>query len=199
MDTALTPDGTERIAPLDRRVRRTRQRIANAYLALHHDAAGKRITVTQLAQLADINKTTFYQHYHDISDLRRSLEDQLVEDFLADVPHPEYIVSDDQRGMYELSRAFAKHGRTIFTLYAREQLPSFAGRLEQAFEQRVLARRPDLHDDAERRLMLSFLIHGSFDTFFDHLHDEDIERTVAVLNNIRSCLVRGYEPLGPAR
>lgn len=178
----------------DRRVRRTRRSITEAYLELRR--RGGRITVTELAQLADINKTTFYQHFRDIADLERQVEDELVESFLDDVEQPEYFISGNQRGMFEISRAFARHSREVFSLYAPEQLPAVADRVEKAFEERVLARRPDLREDRERRLMLTFLIHGSFDTFFEHIRDEDIDWVVAVINNLRECLVRGYAPLG---
>lgn len=180
-------------AQVDRRVRRTKRRITEAYLDLRR--RGERITVTGLAQAADINKTTFYQHYRDIEDLARSVEDGLIATFLDDIEHPEYFVSDRQRGMYEISRAFARNSREIFSLYPVDKLPALATRVEAAFEERVLERRPELRDDRERRLMLTFLIHGSFDTFFEHLRDDDLGWVVSVLNNIRECLVRGYEPL----
>lgn len=180
-------------AQVDRRVRRTKRRITEAYLDLRR--RGERITVTGLARAADINKTTFYQHYRDIEDLARSVEDGLIATFLDDIEHPEYFVSDRQRGMYEISRAFARNSREIFSLYPVDKLPALATRVEAAFEERVLERRPELRDDRERRLMLTFLIHGSFDTFFEHLRDDDLGWVVSVLNNIRECLVRGYEPL----
>lgn len=186
-------DGQAACRAEDRRVRRTRSRITSAYLELRR--GGGRITVTELARRADINKTTFYQHYRDIADLERQVEKDLVESFLDDVERPEYFISGSQRGIFEISRAFARHSREVFALYTPEQLPAIADRVEKAFEERVLARRPDLRDDREGRLMLTFLIHGSFDTFFEHIRDDDIDWVVAVINNLRECLVRGYAPL----
>ena len=185
---------TEGAQAPDRRVRRTRRRIAEAYARLR--GRGGRITVKELCELADINKTTFYQHYRDIRDLELSLEAQLVEDFLDEVEHPDYIVSDNQLGMFELARAYARNRARIEGVIAPERFPILTSRVEAGLESRICERHPELVADRERRIMLTFLVRGSVDAFFAHMGEPDVEGLIATINNVRQCLVRGYVPMG---
>lgn len=178
----------------DRRVRRTERAIAEAYVTLR--ARGGRITVKELCELADINKTTFYQHYRDLPDLRRSLERKLVEGFVDDIAHPDYVVSDNQSGMFEVTRAFARRRELIARLYTSEQLPALARRVAEEFEHRIYELRPDLAHTRERRVLLTFLVRGSFEAFFTHLDEGDEDELVRIINNVRQCLARAYVPLG---
>ena len=54
---------------MDLRTERTKRSIANAFLELRKQKDIEKITVKELAELAYINKATFYTHYHDIYDL----------------------------------------------------------------------------------------------------------------------------------
>lgn len=185
---------TEGAQAPDRRVRRTRRRIAEAYARLR--SRGGRVTVKDLCELADINKTTFYQHYRDIRDLETSLEAQLVDDLIDEVEHPDYIVSDNQLGMFELARAYARNKARIEELIAPERFPILTSRVEAELERRICERHPELVADRERRIMLTFLVRGSVDAFFAHMGEPDVEGLVATINNVRQCLVRGYVPMG---
>lgn len=54
---------------LDRRTRRTREALYGALMALLHDRPLSNITVTELTNLADVNRSTFYAHFQDIYDM----------------------------------------------------------------------------------------------------------------------------------
>jgi AcrR family transcriptional regulator len=56
-------------APTDRRVRRTRQLLRNALLALIREKGYDRITVQDILDRADVGRSTFYAHYRDKDDL----------------------------------------------------------------------------------------------------------------------------------
>ncbi len=66
---------------LDRRTKKTRKLLWDglAKLMLEHDI--NEITVKDLTELADINRSTFYIHYKDIYDLLNSIEAELLDDF----------------------------------------------------------------------------------------------------------------------
>ena len=64
---------------MDLRVKRTKTNIINAFLRLCAKKPPERITVKELADLAEINKATFYLHYKDIYDLLETLENDLFE------------------------------------------------------------------------------------------------------------------------
>lgn len=63
----------------DRRVRYTKKAIRDGFLRLLAVKPIEKISVTEICREADINRGTFYAHYNDTYDLKKSLEDQLSE------------------------------------------------------------------------------------------------------------------------
>ena len=66
----------------DRRVRYTKQAIRDGFLRLLAEKPIEKISVTEICREADINRGTFYAHYSDPYELKRSLEDQLSDTLL---------------------------------------------------------------------------------------------------------------------
>lgn len=62
----------------DRRVRRTENAIRSAFLKLIFEKDINKITVKELCECADINKSTFYLHYRDIYDLAEQYKQELA-------------------------------------------------------------------------------------------------------------------------
>ena len=62
----------------ERRYRRTEALILNGLTTLLQQKSIKEITVRELADLVDINRSTFYLHYTDIYDLLEKTEQRLV-------------------------------------------------------------------------------------------------------------------------
>ena len=58
----------------DRRSRRTRTRLINALLELLGHKSINAITVTELTEMADVNRATFYSHYRDVHDMLDQLK-----------------------------------------------------------------------------------------------------------------------------
>ena len=61
---------------MDRRVRKTKTRILQAFETLSRKKAVSQITVAGLCELADINRSTFYQYYADIYALFEEIEQE---------------------------------------------------------------------------------------------------------------------------
>ncbi|KFI52836.1 TetR family transcriptional regulator [Bifidobacterium callitrichos DSM 23973] len=70
---------TKNDVKMDRRTRRTRLLLQEALLRLLADKPLNRITVTELTELADVNRVTFYAHYHDVYDMFDQLRLDLIE------------------------------------------------------------------------------------------------------------------------
>ena len=91
----------------DRRVARTRTAVADALTELAQDRAVRDITVKELADRAQIGRSTFYEHFESMEDLLCWLADELVEE----VRGTDGIVRLDVLlgfvgGLPEVSRAF---------------------------------------------------------------------------------------------
>lgn len=70
----------------DRRVRYTRMVLRESLVRLLAQKTVAQVSVTELCEMADINRATFYAHYSDPQDLLRSIESELIDDintFLA--------------------------------------------------------------------------------------------------------------------
>ena len=78
---------------MDLRVKKTKSAIINSFLELRSKKPLERITVKELSDLAQINKATFYLHYKDIYDLSESLEDELLDNVLDRISHPNAVLT----------------------------------------------------------------------------------------------------------
>lgn len=65
----------------DRRVRRTKRQLKQAFTMLLKEKPIQEIKVREIADIIDINRGTFYQHYRDIYDMQYRIEDELFENF----------------------------------------------------------------------------------------------------------------------
>ncbi len=65
----------------DPRSLQTDELIKRTFIQLHKEKALNRITVKELCEKADINRTTFYKHYLDVYDLYEKIENSLFESF----------------------------------------------------------------------------------------------------------------------
>ena len=66
---------------LDRRVRKTRTQLRKCLSILLETKKIQNITVKELAQMADINRGTFYLHYKDVYVLLDHIQKDLLREF----------------------------------------------------------------------------------------------------------------------
>ncbi len=64
----------------NRNARRTRALIEGAFLELMKDKSYTKISVREITEQADINRSTFYLHYQDVYDLLDKIETRIIED-----------------------------------------------------------------------------------------------------------------------
>ena len=63
---------------MDRRIINTKKKLTNSLLLIIKEKSINDITVLELCQRADINRTTFYKYYKDIDDLVYTIEESLI-------------------------------------------------------------------------------------------------------------------------
>lgn len=63
---------------LDRKTRYTRMALQDSLIELMKEKPITKITIKELCEKADINRTTFYAHYTDQYDLLRKIEDETL-------------------------------------------------------------------------------------------------------------------------
>ena len=70
----------------DRRVRKTKKALQNAFAELLLTKEIQNISIRELTDYADIHRATFYMHYKDIYDLYEQLEDTIIYDLSKMTP-----------------------------------------------------------------------------------------------------------------
>ena len=72
-------DGIMKTEILDKRCRKTRKAIKTSLIKLMSEKDISDITITEIAEKADINRKTFYAHYRDLYDILDEIENDLIE------------------------------------------------------------------------------------------------------------------------
>ncbi|AOM84263.1 TetR/AcrR family transcriptional regulator [Salisediminibacterium beveridgei] len=152
-------------AKMDRRVKYTLEVIESSFLELMQQKPLSHITVKELCQKADINRSTFYAHYEDLSALLNAIQDRIIYDAEEMLNTYDYTqdtealvmttrlmtyLSDNQRNSQTL---FSDHGDTVF----QRKLITMAHRhLIQSF-----TADPAIHEDRHVDYLSTFITQGS--------------------------------------
>ena len=77
---------------MDQREIKTKRAIKNAFLMLRAQKPIEKITIRELAALAEISKATFYLHYQDIYDLSEQIGKEVLTNILNSISRPENVL-----------------------------------------------------------------------------------------------------------
>ena len=194
----------------DRRVRRSRKLIVQAFERLLGERPYAQITVSAIAREADIDRKTFYQHFGSIDGLLAALADMLAEQVLDQVAAElgeAGAAPDGERALHVFFRALATHfeeGAARDRRYA-ERIPFdvLYGHLTRAFERQIVRR--GLLDEAvgpgERDASLAFILGGLFSLFRSWLLAErpcTAEEVAAIACTLTERGLAGLAAHGPA-
>ena len=69
----------------DRRIKRTKTNIYTALVSLLFERDIRNITVKELCEKADVNKSTFYLHFMDIYDCKEKWQNEMFDEILSKV------------------------------------------------------------------------------------------------------------------
>ena len=90
---------------VDRRVIKTRRQLKKGLAALMKEKSVNQITVKELVEEVDINRSTFYLHFKDIQDLLREIEENMEAQIKRAIEeHP--IVSGNEYAFYFIEDMF---------------------------------------------------------------------------------------------
>ena len=86
----------------DKRCLRTRLAIKSALLSLLEDKPLAKITVSELAETAQVNRKTFYNHYPDINSVLYDIESVFLDDIFAIINKNNIWDEIENRGIFTL-------------------------------------------------------------------------------------------------
>lgn len=167
---------------MDLRVQRTRNNIMNAFIQLRSKKELEKITVKELAELAVINKATFYLHYRDIYDLSDTLEDELIGNCLKGLQSQNTHLIQD--GVSELISAFMSQGQLFNIIFSGSRKNILVEKLEYELKKIIFERYPKYKDDLQINLFLTAQIYGMFHAYFKYKNEPDISAMLTSLSEI---------------
>ncbi len=174
---------------MDLRVQRTRKNIINAFLTLRAKRPLEKISVKELAELAQINKATFYLHYRDIYDLSETLENELIENIFAGIEHPDAVISDPKFFTRELADAFMSHRAMIDIVFSGERNSILIDRVEARIKDFIFDKQPNYRNSAKINIFLTYSIKGGYYAFNENIA-YDMDTLLSVIGDMAECVTR---------
>ncbi len=171
---------------MDLREKKTRRAIREAFLKLRKTKPVEKISVKELAQLAEISKATFYLHYRDIFDLSDALQNEVIQSILENITHPEYILTDPAQFTQELTASFYAQAASIEVLFSGNQYAVLPMHIEQ--ELRTFLHKHYPNADCALDMLLTYQIMGSYYVFNQYGKACGKEETMAFLVNVAKLL-----------
>lgn len=169
---------------MDLRTKRTKHSIINAFIELRSRKPLEKITIKELAEIALINKATFYSHYKDIYDLSEQLEKEAIDMLLKNIPHPDSLITNPKQATTELALAFMSQGKLLDILFSGSRSSLLMNRIEQGLKEKIYAAYPEYQNNLEWDILLSVLIQGCFHAFAAHANDTEIYHLIEIIGNI---------------
>ncbi len=171
---------------MDLRVERTRRSIINAFLELRSKKDLEKITIKELSELAFINKATFYSHFQDIYDLSEQLEDETVTAVLDYITVTDELITNPRKAAEMISIGFRSREQLIHILFSGSREPFFTGKLERQIKTKLYNSRPEYQNNCKLDIILTYAIHGSFQTLFTYaskMEEQELFNLIVDINN----------------
>lgn len=181
---------------MDLRTERTKRSIINAFIDLRVKKPLEKITVKELAEMAYINKATFYSHYHDIYDLSEQLEEEAIRNILNNIPHPDSIINNPRICFLELNNALTSQNSLTKILFADSRAAILSSRIEQGIKQRVFETYPEYKNNVKWNIVLSFIIQGGFRSaqqfYTEEKNDEKKKEAAQIISELNEYITQKF-------
>lgn len=158
------------------RAARTRQRVRQALLSLLEDKRIYRISIRELCALAGINRSTFYNHYGSQYDVLADMANAYLDSIARALDAADVRDKQNVRQRVTLVLQYAQDNLALSRMLLDNSIdPTFSQRLFSLpkVEEMLAEALAPLRDEAERRAVVAFVIHGSYRLIQDWINDEN--------------------------
>ncbi len=159
---------------MDRRKRKTRQGIKEAFLSLIKNKPIEKITISELSAMADIGRGTFYTHYQDIYDLKNSIEQELIENLLHifDETYPKDQDVNFKVFTKKLVTYVFENKEAFKIVFNQESSIDSTLKLKEYFIDRILISENLDTNDVNNRIEVNFSVTGTLGVLYEWINDE---------------------------
>ena len=177
---------------MDLRVESTKRSIKEAFFKLRKEKPLEKITVKELAELAFINKATFYSHYQDIYDLSEQLENEAVSSIIDNLPSPEALLWKPRENVRQLALAISSQKETLDILFSGNRTSLLEHKIEVYIGRKICDQYPELEENLQGKIILSMLVHGGFHIFNQYGDKYDVKELIGTVGDINECVVDNF-------
>ncbi|CAM4370793.1 AcrR family transcriptional regulator [Paenibacillus endophyticus] len=136
---------------LDRRQVRTKRLLYEALMSLIAEKGADHVTVTDIANRAEINRGTFYLHYRDVPDMLEQLKEHVFEKVrnrITQLNFQDAIHYMDRNEVYPVSvqlfEEIAEHADFLKTMFGPKGDLAYAIRFRELFASHIYAKTQQL-------------------------------------------------------
>jgi len=124
---------------IDRRVRRTKKVLSESLISLMMKKEFRDISITEIVDLADLNRGTFYKHYQYKEDLLDEVIDDVMTDLIKSYREPyqnvdTFVVSNLSSASIKIFEHVSRHSIFYTIIVNSNVLPGFQNRICNEFK-----------------------------------------------------------------
>lgn len=170
---------------MDLRKKKTLRAIKEAFYALRADKNLEQITVTELTQMAEISKATFYLHYRDVYDLSEQLQQEVIQAVFSRIEDPMAILSDAMGFTTQMISALESEKERINPLFSGSQAAALPISIEDHLKKYIFSHAPHLKGNAKVNVYLSYHIHGGYYAYLKNVQSLGYTKVLNALSEIQ--------------
>ncbi len=149
---------------MDRRKKYTRMMLKNSLIKLLKEKPISSLTVKEICELADINRSTFYSHYTDQFDLLSHIEDDVLNDMQETLGVYNFNKEEEALQMtVKMLEYIVENQEVCQTLLSENVNADFQNKVMNFAQQFILSGLEDMekHDQQVSEYMTVFVVSGT--------------------------------------
>lgn len=166
----------EEIAPHteDRRVKRTKKTMKDMLFKLLETKTIDQITVKELTEAADVNRSTFYFYYRDINDMVRQIQDEIFEIFEQEVIRHDASFNTQQDFIEYITRFLVfctENGKMCEFAITNDPNNNLTNKIKAGLLECIPDSEKVFAPDNPKRYLTTFAVAGFWQTILKWLYD----------------------------
>lgn len=158
----------------EEKINKAQRALLNAFLEMRAQMPLEKISVTALCDKADVNKSTFYAYYHDVYDLSRQLQKEVIDRIASTLPlkeakHEPGVFAKEVLMSYEANKTMIQ---TLFSGPQRADLP-------ELIKEKVMTYYEDNdtdYTDEQLKLIITYKTYGAYFAFIEESDMNEMDK-----------------------
>lgn len=146
------------------RKNQTRDKLIGAFFELNNEKPIDKISISQITARAGCHRSTFYEYFSDIYDLREQEESSILklqmDNLILPIKEGKLNPLDSQSFLYPLSAIFEKKQLSLAVLVGQYGDPSFQQRMKENIKTSLFDVLPLLKNDVKKEYLFEFFTSG---------------------------------------